>query len=173
MSRKIPAWLAAAATAFVAVLVGGAVAIGALPDSKGRINACYVKHGERKGDVRLLVSGRCRSGEQRVSWNQRGPQGEPGESAATKVVIRRLSTPCHGGTACTRATFRSHCLEGEHATGGGARVTSEGDRLVASEPLAYGNEFDSSTPTAWEATVEDGGGGGGVSAEVSVVCVSP
>jgi hypothetical protein len=94
-------------------------------------------------------------------------------AGATKVVIRRLSTPCRGGEACTRATFRSHCLEGERATGGGARVTSEGDRLVASEPLAYGDEFDPSTPTAWEATVEDGGGGGGISAEVSVVCVSP
>lgn len=171
MSRKIPAWLAAAATAFVAVLVGGAVAIGALPDSKGRINACYVKSGERKGEVRLLVSGtRCRSGEKKLSWNQEGP---PGENGATNVVIRRMSTPCHGGTSCTRATFRSYCLEGERATGGGAEVTSQGDRLVSSEPLAYGLDVGPSTPTAWEAIVEDGGGGGGVSAEVSVVCVSP
>ena len=169
MSRKIPAWLAVAATAFVAALVGGAVAIGALPDSKGRINACYVKHGERKGDVRLLVSGRCRSGERKVSWNQRGPRGESG---ATNVTIRRTNMGCRSGDACTRSTFRSHCLEGERATGGGVEP-SEGDRVTSSKPIAYGREFDASTPTAWEATVDDGGARDGISAEVSVICVSP
>ena len=170
MSRRIPAWLTAgAAGAFGAALVGGVVAIGALPDSKGKINACYVKHGERKGDVRLLVSGTCRSDEKKVSWNQRGPRGESG---ATKVVKRGGREFCHSGAVCTGATLRAYCLEGERATGGGV-APADGDKLLGDYPIAYGLDIDPSTPTAWEAFVQDGGAHDGVSADIWVVCASP
>ena len=170
MSRRIPAWLTAGAAAAVgAALVGGVVAIGALPDSQGKINACYVKHGERQGAVRLLVSGKCRSGEKKVSWNQQGPRGESG---ATKVVIRKTHAFCHSGSVCTRSTLRSYCPEGERATGGGVEP-ADGDRLLADYPISYGLNLDPSTPTAWEAIVEDGGAHDGVAADISVVCVSP
>lgn len=69
--------------AVVAALCGGAFAVAALPDKSGKINACYVKSGKRKGSVRLLVSGtKCAKGEKLLSWNQRGPQGDPGAPGA-------------------------------------------------------------------------------------------
>jgi hypothetical protein len=72
--------------ASVAAIGGGTLAIAAVPDKSGRINACYVKSGKRQGDVRLLVKGtKCRRGEQKVAWNQQGlqgPQGAQGESGA-------------------------------------------------------------------------------------------
>ena len=170
MSRKIPAWLiAGAAGAFGGALVGGVVAIGALPDSEGKINACYVRHGERKGEVRLLVSGKCGSGEKRLSWNQQGPRGENG---ATKVVIRKTHAFCHSGSICTRSTLRSYCAEGERATGGSA-APADGDKVMADYPLSYGLNLDPGTPTAWEAVVDDGGAHDGVAADIYVICASP
>ena len=69
--------------AVFAVVGGGAFAIGAVPDRNGSINACYVKKGKRAGDVRLLVKGtKCRRGEAKIAWNQRGLQGLPGTAGA-------------------------------------------------------------------------------------------
>ena len=65
---------------FIALLalvaaVGG-LAVAAVPDSQGRIAACYVK---KTGKVRLLVKGnKCQKGETLIRWNQTGPRGLPG-----------------------------------------------------------------------------------------------
>jgi hypothetical protein len=62
-----------------AAITGGAYAVAAIPDSGGKVNACYFKSGQKKGQLRLLVSGtNCRKGETKVSWNQQGLQGLQG-----------------------------------------------------------------------------------------------
>jgi hypothetical protein len=54
----------------------GGLAIAAVPDSRGRIAACYAK---TSGKLRLLVKGsKCARGERMVRWNQRGPAGAAG-----------------------------------------------------------------------------------------------
>jgi len=62
---------------FVAI-GGGAVAIGGVVDSNGEVRACYVKKGPNRGDVRLLVKGKCSKSERAINWSQRGPSGAPG-----------------------------------------------------------------------------------------------
>jgi hypothetical protein len=61
----------------------GGLAIAAVPDSRGRIAACYAK---KSGRLHLLVKGsKCRRGEVMIRWNQRGPtgaQGAPGTPGA-------------------------------------------------------------------------------------------
>jgi hypothetical protein len=70
---------------FIALLalvaaVGG-LAVAAVPDSQGRIAACYVK---KTGKVRLLVKGnKCQKGEALIRWNQTGPRGQSGATGAT------------------------------------------------------------------------------------------
>jgi hypothetical protein len=73
--RKPSPALAVALLALAAAVGGFAVA--AVPDSKGRIAACYVK---KSGKVRLLVKGsQCAKGEKLIRWNQTGPPGAPGQ----------------------------------------------------------------------------------------------
>ena len=67
----------------LAGLVIGSVAYGAIPSSDGTINACHAKvAGVRY--LRLIdtqAGETCKSSEQKLSWNQQGPKGEPGPSA--------------------------------------------------------------------------------------------
>ena len=54
----------------------GRFAVAAVPDSKGRITACYAK---KNGKVRLLVKGsKCKNRETLICWNQTGPVGPNG-----------------------------------------------------------------------------------------------
>jgi hypothetical protein len=54
---------------------GGAVAVSSRPEATATIHACARKDGQ----LRLVAkTTRCRKNERRVSWNVRGPQGEPG-----------------------------------------------------------------------------------------------
>ena len=59
------------------------IGIAAIPGSGGLINACYEK---RSGSIRVVDERKkCRRGERKLSWNQRGVPGErgaPGESGA-------------------------------------------------------------------------------------------
>lgn len=54
----------------------GGLAVAAVPDSRGRIAACYAK---RTGKMHLLVKGRkCPRGQKLIRWNQHGPAGATG-----------------------------------------------------------------------------------------------
>src|SRR3954447_17163692 len=71
-------------TLFVALLAlvaaAGGFAVAAVPDSQGRIAACYVT---KTGKVRLLVKGnKCQKGEALIRWNQTGPRGLTGLAGA-------------------------------------------------------------------------------------------
>jgi hypothetical protein len=60
----------------LAVLVGVGVAAAAIPAADGTIHGCFNK---ASGVLRLVDAGvACKTGEQAISWSQRGPQGPPG-----------------------------------------------------------------------------------------------
>jgi hypothetical protein len=61
--------------AAVAVLVGSGIAYATIPDSGGKIHACYKTSG---GALRVIDSGSCLSSEAPLSWSQTGPQGVQG-----------------------------------------------------------------------------------------------
>jgi hypothetical protein len=64
--------------------------VAAVPDSKGRIAACYVK---KSGKVRLLVKGnKCAKGEKLIRWNQAGPPGTPGTPGAKGSAAASMLT---------------------------------------------------------------------------------
>jgi hypothetical protein len=63
------------AFALGAVLAAGVAAMAAIPNSKGVIKTCYAKNG---GALRVSGSGKCRHGERKLAFNQRGPPGVPG-----------------------------------------------------------------------------------------------
>lgn len=65
-------------TAMAAALAGGAFAVGAAPDPRRAIDACYEKRGPDRGEIRLLIEGTCASREKALTWNARGPQGAGG-----------------------------------------------------------------------------------------------
>src|SRR4051812_32887088 len=61
--------------AFV-VLGGGTLALAAIPSSSGALTACSKKQG---GAVRIIDERKkCKRGERRLTWNQKGQAGLPG-----------------------------------------------------------------------------------------------
>src|SRR4051794_16113944 len=59
-----------------ALLAGGAMAVGAIPGSNGTINGGYAK---KTGNLRVVsASSKCKKGETRISWNQKGLKGDTG-----------------------------------------------------------------------------------------------
>jgi hypothetical protein len=56
-------------------LVGAGIAYATIPDSSGKIHACYKLSG---GALRVIDSGSCLSSEAPLSWSQTGPQGLQG-----------------------------------------------------------------------------------------------
>jgi hypothetical protein len=65
--------------ALVALVVAtSGVAIGSLAPKNGKIVACYSK---RTGALRVVEEGKkCRNGEQKIAWNQRGQRGRRGRA---------------------------------------------------------------------------------------------
>ena len=61
--------------AALVVLVGGGIAYATIPDSGGKIHACYKLSG---GALRVIDSGGCLSSEAPLTWSQTGPQGQQG-----------------------------------------------------------------------------------------------
>jgi hypothetical protein len=81
-SRRIGA-LVVALVAIAALAVALATSAGAakLVGKNGQVYACYKAKGKHKGAVHLVAKkGKCRKGEQKVSWNSVGPQGKSGEN---------------------------------------------------------------------------------------------
>lgn len=72
--------LAAAAGALAATALAGGIALAAIPDAGGVINACYrVSEDDQKGQLRVVNdAANCRTNELPISWNQTGPQGTQG-----------------------------------------------------------------------------------------------
>lgn len=68
-----------ATVAAFAAIGGGAVAIGGVVTPDGQIQACYDRKGKDRGEVRLLVRGKCTRGEKPIAWNEQGPPGDPGD----------------------------------------------------------------------------------------------
>jgi hypothetical protein len=65
--------------ALFAAIGGGAIAIGQAGGGSDTINACVIKRGDDRGQLRVLTKGKCkRKKERALSWNQRGPAGERG-----------------------------------------------------------------------------------------------
>ncbi len=63
----------------IAIIGGGSVAIGGVINEDGEIKACFDKKGKNRGDLRLLVKGRCTRQERKILWNQKGSPGDPGQ----------------------------------------------------------------------------------------------
>jgi hypothetical protein len=83
--RKPSPALVVSLIALVAAVSG--LAIAAVPDSRGRIAACYSK---KTGSVRLLVKGGgCPRGLTLIRWNQRGPAGVAGSPGAPGTAGER------------------------------------------------------------------------------------
>ena len=71
--RPSPATVIAIAALVVATT---GVAIGSFAPKNGKITACYSK---RTGALRLVdAKKKCRKGEQRIAWNQKGRRGPRG-----------------------------------------------------------------------------------------------
>lgn len=83
LGRHLRGNLVAYAALLVALLGSGALALGSIPGSGGRISACFVKKGARRGQLRVLLKGRCRRKERALAWNQAGPPGPTGPAGPT------------------------------------------------------------------------------------------
>jgi hypothetical protein len=73
-------WVVAAG--MLLVVAGGAAAIASIPARNGTITGCRNK---QTGVLRVInaeVGQRCRAGEARLTWNQRGPAGPQGPQGA-------------------------------------------------------------------------------------------
>jgi type VI secretion system secreted protein Hcp len=68
----------------VAVVAGGAVALGAIPSSDGTIRACYSTADPAARTLQIVDEGQaCDANETLITWNQRGPQGPAGPAGPT------------------------------------------------------------------------------------------
>ena len=79
-------WRAAkfAVPTVAALGAGGAIAVAAIPDSSGTVNACYLSSGNERGNLRVVdAPGDCKPNETAISWAQKGPAGPPGEKGET------------------------------------------------------------------------------------------
>jgi hypothetical protein len=77
MSRHLTYANVTATIALFVALGGGAIAATSLVGRDGKISACVKS---RTGSVRLVASSRkCRKGERKVTWNQKGQPGQAGD----------------------------------------------------------------------------------------------
>ena len=150
------------ATALV-LATGSAYAAGALPNSAGDINACYVKKGTDRGELRLLAKGKCTRQERRLVWSQQGPPGEQGAPGE----------PGPAGVEGPRGLVGATGEPGQPATRLFARVSGTGTLLSGSpgaSAVALGGAGDyevswgsqNLTNCAVDATIESGAFGQGL-----------
>src|SRR5690348_16045278 len=70
------------------------IAVAAIPDSSGKIHACYQNVTSANKPIKLLdiaKASACPSGWKPVVWNQQGVQGPPGP-AGSSLVLRSIGT---------------------------------------------------------------------------------
>ncbi len=77
------------------VLAAGGFAVAAIPDKSGKVNACYRK---KTGTLRVVSSSRkrCRRGERKLAWSQKGPPGPTGPKGASGDVVGFTGSPAGG-----------------------------------------------------------------------------
>lgn len=158
-SRFLPS--PAMAVALVAVVLSATgLAVAAIPDSKGVIHSCYAKS---DGALRVVNGTKCQSGEKKLKWSQRGPQGKPGKpglAGATHLTVRTGSVVIHWGTCAEiapaffqcnapSASATAPCRLGERATGGGYAQPSDGTAVFINESKPAPT---AGTPTGWTVT---------------------
>jgi hypothetical protein len=82
LSRKLFVTLLVGA---MLTLLGGAVGGSASASTKvkGKVHACVIKKGDAKGLMRFSPSGKCKHGENKLTWNKRGKAGAQGPTGAT------------------------------------------------------------------------------------------
>src|SRR3954464_3253344 len=84
------------------VAAAGGFAVAAVPDSQGRIAACYLK---KTGKVRLLVKGnKCQKGEALIRWSQTGPRGLTGATGLPGATGGQGKDGARGGSAASLVT---------------------------------------------------------------------
>jgi hypothetical protein len=151
----------AMAVALVAVVLSATgLAFAAIPDSKGVIHSCYAKS---DGALRVVNGTKCQSGEKKLKWSQRGPQGKPGKpgaAGATHLTVRSTNLTYHYGPCGMIApstyvcnapggSATANCNAGERATGGGYGNTSDAGSPAVQES---GPTPATGTPTGWTVT---------------------
>jgi hypothetical protein len=109
----------AIAMAALFLTLGGGYAFAATTHKTKTITVCANK---KTGDLFLHQRGRCKRGQTRVTWNQkgpRGPQGRPGASgAAGASAISVWAVVSNDG-----AVFSGHGLSVQHVSAGTYQVT--------------------------------------------------
>ena len=104
MTRRISLVLAAAAGVLVMTLAGG-IAWAAIPSDDGIIEGCYKKS---NGGLRLIDTAEGQTCHSRtevpISWNQVGPQGDPGVSPTVSQLGQGDPNCPAGGAALTDAS---------------------------------------------------------------------
>jgi hypothetical protein len=179
--------------AMVAVVIAmRGVAIGSVPDSSGKISACYGKNGTLR-IVDTSKKGKCARGEHRISWNQKGAVGIPGPRGATGAAGAAGTPGSPGAPGGTHAVIRYQeftsdmsgfsghvrvtCNAGERALGGGIGWTNSPG---ASDTISYSGPDDGaglypdqgSTPVGWAGEIKTSDLEG-KTGRVYAVCVSP
>jgi hypothetical protein len=81
---KRVSWLAAAVGAMVVSV--GVVAYAAIPDEAGVISACYQQPSGQLRVIDAAAGESCRRNELPLSWNQKGPKGDPGPASSSGTV---------------------------------------------------------------------------------------
>lgn len=86
---------ALALSTIAVVLAAGGFAVAAIPDGNGKVNACYSK---KTGALRVVSSSKkkCRRGERKLSWSQKGPAGPTGPKGASGDVVGFTGSPAGG-----------------------------------------------------------------------------
>jgi hypothetical protein len=83
------------------VLTVSGLAVAAIRSSSGEIHSCYSK---KSGALRIVKSGtKCKSSENALAWNQRGPTGPRGAKGARGPAGKQGTAGASGATGATGA----------------------------------------------------------------------
>lgn len=153
LSRLSYANVAASLALFVA-LAGSAYAVGpgsdvqdsqaqslSLTDRQGRFHGCFTTSGPSRGALRVVTpSARCRRGEQRIRWNQRGRPGQRGLRGSDAQFNGAVAGGALTGTFPSPMIAAGAVGPAQHATLPAVRATH------ASASVLVGNDVAATLP---------------------------
>lgn len=146
--------IAIALAGAVASLAAVGVATGAIPGADGTITACHAKVSSVRY-LRLIdkqAGESCKGQEKQLTWNQKGPKGDPGPPGASG--LGKVTVQTAGNTVPAGATGQvtASCPPGERAIGGGfVVVNDDADVRVLS------SSTNTTAPTSWAIGVHNAG----------------